>query len=746
MKFKVIPCVSAMAVALMIMIPGVFAQDMAQKETAPAAETKTMTSEEMDKATEGLSLVDMLNIKISTASKFPQKIKDIPASVVVVTREDIRRYGYQSVQEIMENIPGIYSMGKNEDSVPMYGVRGFVSPGPFATMSVMINGVIQKDFYESPSLLMDVPVGAIDQVEVVRGPMSVIYGSGAFFGAINIITDDRYNDSPVKMVSASAGNLNTYKGFARFGGVEGDLSYTLNAGFARDDGPQVSYSDMSTGNQYAGANYPLFSNIDTVITESGNRLRYENKEASLFAAYKGLTADIRMLKRENQTMWNIIGDEPLKPRTVSSSTVQLGYDTDITPWLSLSAKAMYQNYSQTLRNELFYKYYISSQQADFETWHAEVNAILKPRKDMDIIVGINRSTIEDLQNSLDFPFLPSTSNANFFVEPVKSWGIFTQADWKPLDRLRVIGGVRFERTEDYGLTWSWSSDKAVEPPTVVQGKFSQENEWEILPRLALLYDISSNHILKLMYGTATKRPSPRMVAFGILENSEILSEKMSTYELNYIGSLTRNLTANVSVFRNEADHLVCNSAVYETYHWSSVSANTGEIITHGIEMSFQAKPTAQLLLDAGVVIQKTEDKRSGWEDIEPWGSPGLLGYFRASYKFPKNITLGATVRYVDQMEAEWSSASMENGVPKASTDDPLNGRMGYPADAYWLVSLNLRADKLFNTGFFATANISNLFDNLIMYPVNSSSYVSSFIDKGTPEYGRRWLLTVGYEW
>ena len=69
-----------------------------------------------------------------------------------------------------------------------YGVRGFWSKGWNDNVIIMVNGVdqISDYFNDYPLTTIAVPVEAIDKIEVVRGPMSVIYGSGAFFGAINI--------------------------------------------------------------------------------------------------------------------------------------------------------------------------------------------------------------------------------------------------------------------------------------------------------------------------------------------------------------------------------------------------------------------------------------------------------------------------------------------------------------------------------------------------------------------------------
>ena len=70
-----------------------------------------------------ISLEDLLNVEITTAGKRPEKIGEVPASVVLVTRKDIETYGYQSLEEILQNIPGLFQT--NDYFTTSVGVRGF---------------------------------------------------------------------------------------------------------------------------------------------------------------------------------------------------------------------------------------------------------------------------------------------------------------------------------------------------------------------------------------------------------------------------------------------------------------------------------------------------------------------------------------------------------------------------------------------------------------------------------------------
>ncbi|MCP4344671.1 MAG: Plug domain-containing protein [Desulfobacterales bacterium] len=180
-------------------------------------------AQDAEEALGDISLGDLLNLELTTAGKKAEKISDIPASVVVVTREDIKKYGYQTLTEILEHIPGLYNIDDYGWSGANFGVRGFWTGFP-KNVIFMINGVEQR--FEANGdykvRMMGVPVEAIERIEVIRGPMSVIYGTGAFFGAINIITGDLPDKEQLNMVSVSYGSENTQKAFARLSGnIEG---------------------------------------------------------------------------------------------------------------------------------------------------------------------------------------------------------------------------------------------------------------------------------------------------------------------------------------------------------------------------------------------------------------------------------------------------------------------------------------------------------------------------------------------
>ena len=126
-------------------------------------------------------------------------------------------------------------------------------------MIVLINGVNQKSVGLSdsyPTEKIAIPVEAIERIEIIRGPMSVIYGSGAFFGAINIITTSEKISKPVTgNASVSYGSMNTKKISLLLQGKSNEFSYSFIGGIFVNDGINKAFNKLMTN--YTIATLPI---------------------------------------------------------------------------------------------------------------------------------------------------------------------------------------------------------------------------------------------------------------------------------------------------------------------------------------------------------------------------------------------------------------------------------------------------------------------------------------------------------
>jgi outer membrane receptor for ferrienterochelin and colicin len=86
-----------------------------------------------------MPIEQLLNVEVLTASKFPQRISEVPSSVSVITGDDIRRYGYRSLADILRSARGVYvTYDRNYSYV---GTRGSGRPGDFNTrLLILIDG------------------------------------------------------------------------------------------------------------------------------------------------------------------------------------------------------------------------------------------------------------------------------------------------------------------------------------------------------------------------------------------------------------------------------------------------------------------------------------------------------------------------------------------------------------------------------------------------------------------------------
>jgi len=148
---------------------------------------------------------------VYSASKYEQKVTEAPSKVSIVTAEEIQRYGYQTLADILRSLPGFYTTyDRNYDYI---GVRGFGIPGDYDTRLLLlvdghrINDNVYDSLYSDRGFILDVDL--IDRVELVRGPSSSLYGSSAFFGIVNVITK-KGRDLNGTEVSAAAGSHDSY--------------------------------------------------------------------------------------------------------------------------------------------------------------------------------------------------------------------------------------------------------------------------------------------------------------------------------------------------------------------------------------------------------------------------------------------------------------------------------------------------------------------------------------------------------
>jgi outer membrane cobalamin receptor len=182
---------------------------------------------------------------VVTATKTEEKRKDVPNAVIIIDKLDIEESPAKTMGELLANDPGVDwrtygDYGGASEEIHIRGMSGNAT-------QIRLNGVA----INSPSLgvadVSGIPLNAIERIEVVKGSGSLLYGSGAMAGTINIITKGPRKDEVALKAKAGAGTQGSYLAEAEQGMfLDDDFGYYLTARGIKTDGFR-SNSDLTDG-------------------------------------------------------------------------------------------------------------------------------------------------------------------------------------------------------------------------------------------------------------------------------------------------------------------------------------------------------------------------------------------------------------------------------------------------------------------------------------------------------------------
>lgn len=138
-----------------------------------------------------MDLDSLSNTRVTTASKFSEKLSDAPSVITVVSQDELQRFGGLTLSEVLNRVAGL-NIGsgfcQDRSTVAVLGDQSRVDSGH---LLILINGRPIREVMEggvSSDILESFPINILERIEVIKGPGSVLYGSDAFSGVINLIT------------------------------------------------------------------------------------------------------------------------------------------------------------------------------------------------------------------------------------------------------------------------------------------------------------------------------------------------------------------------------------------------------------------------------------------------------------------------------------------------------------------------------------------------------------------------------
>jgi outer membrane receptor for ferrienterochelin and colicins len=521
-----------------------------------------------------LSLDQLTTIKIDTvyaASKFTEKVTDAPSSVSIVTGDQISRFGYRTLADIIRSVR---SFDVTSDRVHSYtGVRGFNSLDDFGSRTLLLidghrmNDPILDTAAVGTEALLDVDL--IERVEFIRGPGSSIYGSNAFFSVINVVTRSGASVNGVE-ASTSAGSFDTYTGRVTIGKkLDNGLDYFVSASAYFSEGQdQIFYREFNTPQTNNG----IASHLD----ETNYWSTFAKVSWGDFILEGGYVArDKDVPTAPNGTVFNVPNLE-----ANARGYAELRYLHQTVDGWAISARLYYDGYDvHTLAS---YDYDIGRVQnndsARARWWGAEAGVSRTFFTRLRLAIGgeVRRSIELRLRNYDERPF-----NSYLDARPDQLvFGAYADSRLELTQNVSLAAGVRWDYYDSFGST--------------------------VNPRAALDYKPFQNTTFKLLYGQAFRAPDIYQLDYTSFRqriNPNLGPETIRTYEAVVEQYFTMHWRGTISIFRNEISSLIQTTA--DQFGFVSFT-NANDAAVNGGEAEIEGKWDNGLLIRASYTHQEAK--------------------------------------------------------------------------------------------------------------------------------------------
>ncbi len=487
--------------------------------------TATSAAQETAKDLSEASLEELTNIQVYSASKHMQSASEAPASVTIVAADEIQKYGYRNLADILRSVPGFYVTYDRDYT--FVGVRGFGRLGDWnSRILVLIDGHRINNNVLGQAMLGNeflVDVDMIERVEIVRGPSSSLYGASAFFAVINVITRTSKEVKDWEL-SFQTGSFGTYEGRATYGHQFQSLGVLLSGTFYDSHGQTLFFPEFNTPATNHGitsdTDYESYTHILATLTFHGFTLQ------GLFATRdKGVPTGY----------FGSVFNDPADFNIDSHQYVNLGYQHPIGKW-QLDASTAYDQ--ARLQGPVPEAPLTPGDPVVLDTfsfrgnwWTGDVKASRKLFERNHLTLGTEvRDNLRQDQGDLVNP--PNVFNQ----EPNNSLitAFYVQDEYGITTRLALNAGVRYDHYSTFGGT--------------------------VNPRLGLIFRAAQKTTLKFLYGQAFRAPdvyetSPDFGSFYD-NNPKLQPEHIKSLEAVVEQGLGRYFLLSGGVYRNLIDDLI----------------------------------------------------------------------------------------------------------------------------------------------------------------------------------------------
>jgi iron complex outermembrane receptor protein len=613
-----------------------------------------------------LSLDQLLEVPVVGASKYEQRQSEVGAAVSVITRREIRAFGWRTLGDALASLPGVHTTYDRQ--YHYIGARGFGLPGDFNTrMLVTINGNRVNDvtFDSGPTgrhfpLDMDL----VERIEFIPGPGGAVYGQNAMFGVVNVVT-------------RTGADLDGAELSAIWQQPQRQREGRLTWGRRFDNGLDVvlSGSGLRSRGQDRWLDFGASGISGLAIGQDGER----DEEFHAHAAQGVWSFDTVHGRRSKQDPTGAYLSDPLVQGQFESDR------HDLSQWV-------YQDSFRQGTLQLMGRLYTGQEHYDsrliygttftfpaFSRWHGtEVRLLSTALTDHKLMLGAEYQDNERVQQKI----LDQTDAANDIAITGSGHrvGLYVQDEWRMGETLTTTLGLRLDRSSLMAIQRS--------------------------PRVALIWKPVPSTTIKTLYGRAHRAPNAYERdyddGFAQIANPALRGETIDTLEIVTDHRIDSNLQVRGSVYQWTMRNLITlgiDPASGRTQYQSGATVKTD-----GIELSADKTWSWGARLRGSAAWQQARTATSS----TPVNSPRTL--LKLNYSAPLPVA-GLRVGYEFAYD----------GRRRTLNGGDLGG--------YALSNLQLGADRWVQ-GLDLMLNIRNLFDKHYAHPAADSNWQNALEQDG----------------
>ncbi len=669
----------------------------------------------------GLTLEELMDIKVVTASGYLQTTSEAPSTITVITAQQITERGYQQLEDALRNIPGIDMIHINGYAPTLIYFRGMYGAENLRAL-LMIDGIVENNILGSNDMAGPAySLHNVERIEIIWGPASALYGANAFGGVINIITK---KGAAINGVQAELGygSFNTSTAKFNLGLKRSKFEFAVAGSLYNSDGPVFKNRDP----QYTGSFVDKAYSINTTLS-------YLTKTTKTSFGYRTYRTPIG---------WGTYANSPtvylgLPPQGNQNAGVIGVVQRDIRG----ERPGVDDVYLRTLfvQNEFTpnKKFNLLSRFVYRETGVADNSYIYITVDGTKLIRAGIASTSNRVAGELAANFAASemhkfSAGIQYSQDNVEKGArkatfdstIYLMDGTDTLTNLKSVYLPReYDIRNNFGgyLQYALSTKLLGKTNLTIGGRYDHNSYFgdALSPRVSLVNQPIEALTFKFQFGYAFRAPS-NLEIYQTGLNFELKTEKIKAYEFNVIYVFSKKFRTQVNLFRNELTDIISQI----TLPGPNPNKNPGAQTINGLEAIIDMVLSKNISSFANFTYQDANGKN--YVTNIKGRIPGI-----AKAKGNAGVTMHIDKLFTFSLIGNWV------GERRAPRTDPYG-----PVKGYFLMNCELSTGKLFNKGITVGININNLFNATWLDPGFRSAdgvLYSTVLEQP----GRNGLLKVG---